>query len=115
MAINFKKFKEKLETTPINEREYRLIDELENYIDKKIVEEYDKTIYQEISIDMSYVNFNYSPVTKTQIENLGLSRIPMMRTELEKRYYKAGWIISYRSDDGIHGGDYMVLKGKVKK
>lgn len=115
MAINFKEFKNKLDNTPLNEEEYKLIKDVEDYIDKKILTEYDKTIYQEVSIDMAYVNFSYSPVSKSGIQSLGRSRIPKMRDELQKRYENAGWDISYRSDDGMNGGDYMILKGEIRK
>jgi hypothetical protein len=37
-----------------------------------------------------------------------------MSEELKRRYKAAGWAITYRSVDGMNGGDYMVLKGKIK-
>jgi len=113
MAIKFKDLKQKLDTTPITEEELVLIKDVEDYIDAQILEQYDKTIYREVVIDMSYVEFRYSPRTKSMIQGLGLSRIPKMRNELQGRFKNAGWEITYRSDEGMMGGDYMILKGKT--
>lgn len=116
MAINFKDLKHKLDTTPISEVELKLIQDVEDYIDEQILEEYDKTIYREVLIDMVYVRFSYSPKTKSSIQGLGQSRIPKMSNELERRYRVAGWDVTYRLDDGsLAGSDYMILKGKVTR
>lgn len=115
MAVNFKELKKQLDSAPLTDKEYVLIDDVERYIDKQIIENYDKSIYHEVSIDMSYVRFSYSPVTKQMITDLGQSRIPKMKEELERRYRAAGWDITYKLDDGsLCGGDYMILKGKKK-
>jgi len=117
MAINFKDLKHQLDTTPISEVELKLIKDVEDYIDAQILEKYDKSIYREVSIDMAYTRFSYSPKTKSMIQGLGQSRIPKLVAELERRYKVAGWEIKYHIDDGsegnMSGGDYMILKGKV--
>lgn len=113
MAIKFKDLKEKLDTTPLNEKEMSLIKDVEDYIDEQILEKYDKTVYRTVRIDMCYVNFSYSPKTRSSIQDLGQSRIPKMKKELLKRYDVAGWDITYESNDGIMGGDWMILKGKT--
>lgn len=117
MAINFKDLKHKLDSTPISEVELNLIKDVEDYIDEKIIENYDKSLYREVSIDMCYTRFSYSPKTKKSIVGLGQSRIPKLVAELERRYKTAGWEIRYHIDDGLEGNmsgsDYMILKGKV--
>ena len=117
MAIKFKDLKQKLDGAPITEEELSLIQDVENYIDEIILEKYDKSIYHEVSIDMAYTRFSYSPRTQSVIQGLGQSRIPKMVTELERRYKAAGWQIRYHIDDGtegnMSGGDYMILKGKT--
>jgi hypothetical protein len=114
MAINFLDLKQKLDDAPLNDVELELIKDVEDYIDKKIIDEYDKSIYGTIDIDIAYVNFNYSPKTKRSM-SLGVSRVPKMSKELKRRYKEAGWVITYRSDDGMNGGDYMVLKGQINR
>ena len=113
MALKYVDLKKKLDETPLNEYEKARIDEVENYIDKEILKQFDKSIYREISIDFAYPSFRYSPTTKSSISDLGVSRIPLMKKELENRFKSAGWEITYRMDDGTSmcGADYMILKG----
>jgi len=113
MALNYKQLKKKLDETPLSLEELKMIDNVETYIDKEILTQFDKSIYGEISIDYCYPSFRYSPVTKSFISNLGVSRIPKMKAELERRFISAGWKIEYRLDDGSdrNGADYMILKG----
>lgn len=116
MAVKFKELRKKLESTPLTEDELILIKNVEDYIDEIIVEKYDQSLYHEVSIDMAYTRFSYSPKTQSIIQGLGQSRIPKMVAELERRYKVAGWEIKYHIDDGLEGnmsgGDYMILKGK---
>ena len=114
MALKYKDLKKKLDDTPLSEYELARIADVENYIDKEIVRQFDKSIYREISIDFCYPNFTYSPTTKSSISDLGVSRIPLMKREIERRFRLAGWDITYRLDDGMSmcGADYMILKGK---
>lgn len=114
MAIKYSELKEELENAPLSTIDLSLIKDVENYIDDQIIEKFDKSIYGEIRIDVCYINFKYSPTTKKSINNLGVSRIPKMKAELERRFKEAGWVITYEINDGYGacGADYMVLKGK---
>jgi len=116
MAIKYKDLKRQLDNTPLSEYELKRIKDVEDYIDKEIVKQFDKSIYKEITIDYSYAGFKYSPITKSSINDLGVSRIPLMKKEIELRFRAAGWEIAYRMDDGMsmYSGDYMLLKGKEK-
>ena len=115
MAIRFKDMKEKLEKTPLNEEELRLITEAEEYIDSEIVRQFGSTYG--ISIDLLIPNFDYSMKTKKTID-LKKARKNLMRKELEKRYKVAGWSIKVNLDDGLDGpnmsgSDSWILDGKI--
>ena len=113
MALNYKTLKKKLEETPLSSYELELIKDVENYIDGEILRQFDKSPYGEIAIDCSYTRFKYSPTAKAAITSLGVSRIPLMIAELEKRFIAANWVISYDLEDGMSmcGSDRMILKG----
>jgi len=114
MALNYKDLKKQLDNTPLSEYELKRIKDVEDYIDKEILKQFDKSIYKEITIDYGYAGFRYSPISKSAINDIGVSRIPLMKKELELRFRLAGWEIAYRMDDGMsmYSADYMILKGR---
>lgn len=115
MAIKYKELKTKLETEPLTQEELTLIQEAEDYIDSEIKEQFPRSTYGEVHIDLSYPNFTYSKKRGALMDSNSYRR-SLMRKELEKRYKKAGWKIEVRLDDGLElnmsGPDYWVLKGK---
>lgn len=122
MAVKFKDIydlKKKIDTAPLSEEELVVLAQVENYIDKEIVEDYPKTEYNEVKIISSIPTFRFNPVTRISNDVPSARRV-VMQKELEKRYKEAGWTISYDLDDGLDGPnrsgpDYWVLKGKAMR
>lgn len=116
MAISYKEINNKLKSAPLTEEELRLIQEVEDYIDSEIIDQFPNSIYKQVEIDLNYAVFNYSHKTKSMIISNAYRR-QLMRTELEKRYNAAGWRISIKIGDdsdgpNFAGPDLWVLQGK---
>jgi hypothetical protein len=115
MAIKYKEFKKNLQTEPLTEEELTIIKETEDYIDSEILDQFPKSSYGEVLIDLAYPTFTYSKQRGALMDTNSYRR-SMMRSELEKRYKAAGWKIQVKLDDGMElnfsGPDYWILKGK---
>jgi hypothetical protein len=114
MAIKYQEIKNELETTPLNDVELKYIMEAEEHIDSEIKRQFSGN--NSISIDLLIPNFNYSMKEKRTI-SFKEARRKLMRSELEKRYKKAGWDIKVEYDDGLDGpnmsgSDNWILNGK---
>ena len=122
MAVKFKDvydLKKKIDTAPLSEAELVILEEVEEYIDKEIVNDYPKSNYNEVKIISSIPTFRFNPVTRIT-NDITSARQSIMQKELEKRYREAGWTITYDLDDGLDGpnrsgADYWVLKGKAMR
>lgn len=115
MAVKFQDVDGKLRKSPLTTEELTMIDNVEEYIDSFIRENYTG---ESVSIDLQIVDFQYDPVKK-QSRSLPQARRKMMRQELEKRYKDAGWKISIDIDDvfdgpNVSGPDYWNLTGKPR-
>ncbi len=112
MALNYIELVEKLVNTPLTEEELRLVDEAEAYIDNIILEKFDLDC--EIRIPSRFPLFKCSP--SKDYNNFGLKegRRIELQLELEKRYSKAGWVISNNYQDSM-SDDYWILTGKRLK
>jgi hypothetical protein len=116
MAIKYKEFKKKLQNEPLTEEELTIIQETEDYIDSEILNQFPKSNYGEVLIDLTYPSFTYSHQRGSLMDSNSYRR-SLMRSELEKRYKSAGWKIEVKFDDGLDGPnmsgpDYWILKGK---
>ena len=113
MAVEFKKLNDKLEKAPLTPEELKMVDNVEAYIDKIIIEKFKGG---EVSITLSIPNFEYN-IGIMKVSDLPSARQSLMRKELDKRYKQAGWKITLHIDDGLDGpnmsgGDYWILSGK---
>lgn len=116
MAVNFNELKKKLEDGPLTEEELRLISNLETYIDKKILEYFDKSYNCEVRIRATFVEFNYCPLFENMIKpTVGRIRAEKMKKELLNRYDIAGWKIKEDISNSPSGEDYFVFTGKKDK
>lgn len=107
MAIKYQDLKNNLENDPLTETELSIIREVEEWIDEEIKATFGKSYY-ESWIDKSIVTFNHNPVTNKHIETKEPRR-RAMSDELEKRYKKAGWKITWPDDiDNL----YVKFSGK---
>jgi hypothetical protein len=121
MAIDFK---EKLvalqakDSAPLTEEELGYIKQVEDYIDTQI-EIKITTDNSEVWIDNAYVTFHHNPITKKFFPGMTEARKKVLQEKLLSRYEDANWEINWHIDDGLDGpnmsgGDYLILKGKVK-
>ncbi len=62
MAIKYQDIKTKLETDPLTEKEFELIQQAEDHIDAEIQAKFGK-VYYEVGIDKAIVRFEWSTVT----------------------------------------------------
>ena len=106
MAIKYQDIKTKLETDPLTEKEFELIQQAEDHIDAEIQAKFGK-VYYEVGIDKAIVRFDWSPVTMKSIDSRAPRRTAMQR-ELEKRYQRAGWSLNWGEMDD----NYVIFKGK---
>jgi hypothetical protein len=90
MAINYEARKEEIKSIEITPNNLRYIERLEEFIDNKILDNFDG--YNTIAIDSDFINFLSYPTGKTSfpIETTNLQRSKMF-DELINRYFKAGW------------------------
>jgi hypothetical protein len=101
MAIKFNDLKNKLDNDPLTQEEINTIQSVEDWIDKEIQVNFGKTYY-DAWIDRAIVSFNYNPVTRKPID-VKDPRRQAMRKELENRYIKAGWKITWPDEiDNTH-------------
>jgi hypothetical protein len=121
MAIDFKEKLASLRTkdsAPLTEEELGYVKNVEDYIDSEI-ERHLSTDRTEIYIDIACVKFYYNPSTKKPFPSMTEARKKVLLGKLLSRYEKANWEIKWHIDDGLDGpnmsgGDYLILKGKVK-
>ncbi len=106
MAIKYQNIKNKLDTDPLTKQDLEWIQQAEDYIDEEIRTKFGK-FYYEVGIDKTIVRFDWSPVTKKQIDTMPPRR-EVMQKELEKRYSEAGWSLSW----GDFDYPYVIFKGK---
>lgn len=111
MAIRQKEILRKLKEENFNEEELSLLQDVEDYIDKRIIDTYNGG---EIFIDLFVAQFYYHPIRKKSI-TLNSIRRDKMHKELISRYNKAGWQTRIHFDDGsegnMSGSDYLIIKG----
>lgn len=116
MAIKRSKIRDKFKVAknaPFTKQELKYIAEAEQYIDEKLEKEFDSSFGTHINLTIA--RFDYSPLTKTTIEDVKSYRKDAMAKELERRYKSAGWRVTYHLDDGLDGpnmsgADYMILQ-----
>lgn len=121
MAINFKEKLASLQakdSAPLTEEELGYVKNVEDYIDSEIERKL-STDRTEVYIDIAYVKFYYNPSTKKPFPGMTESRKKVLQEKLLSRYEDANWEINWHIDDGLDGpnmsgGDYLILKGKVK-
>lgn len=110
MAIKFKEINDRLELSPLSDKELAAVDELENHIDARILEKYKG---HELRFNLYHVRFEKS-IRSEQSTDYPDARRKLMYEELKERYKKAGWESKEEIAD-VHdryAQDYWVLKGK---
>ncbi len=109
MAIKFKELNDRLEKSPLSDKELEAINKLEDYIDAQILKRY-------TGGDLRFSL--YQAQFKRDISDRGTEwpevRRNLMFAELTKRFTDAGWECKVEIADShdIYGQDYWLLKGK---
>jgi aspartyl-tRNA synthetase len=109
MAIKFKEINDRLELSPLSDKELAAIDKLEEFIDAQILERYKG---HELRFSLYQVQFKRT--TNDQGTDWPDARRKLMYQEIQDRYKRAGWVCEEEIAD-VHeryGQDYWVLKGK---
>jgi hypothetical protein len=110
MAINFKELNDRLELSPLSDKELVAVAAVEKWIDSEIT---DRFKGDELRFNLYQVQF------KRTISDQGSVSWPdarrrLMYDELKSRYGKAGWECTeeFADSQDRYGQDYFVLKGK---
>jgi len=110
MAVKFKELNDRLQLSPLSDKELAAVDAVERWIDDEIKERFKG----------DEMRFRLYPVQfKRTIQDRGTDwpdvRRNLMYAELISRYEKAGWECKEEIADSHdrYGQDYFVLKGKV--
>lgn len=109
MAIDFKQLNDKLELSPLSDKELAAINRLEEFIDAEILERYKGN---EIRLNLYQVQFKRG--TNNSATDWADARRKLMYDEIKSRYNKAGWECSEEIADSTDrfSQDYFVLDGK---
>lgn len=110
MAVKFKEINDRLELSPLSDKELEAVNELENHIDARILETYKG---HELRFNLYNARFEKS-IRSQQSTDWPDARRKLMYEELQNRYKKAGWECSVDIADchDRYGQDYWILKGK---
>lgn len=109
MAINFKEINDRLELSPLSDKELAAVDKLEEFIDAQILER-----YKGRELRFSLYQTKFIRTTNDQVTDWPDARRKLMYEELQNRYKKAGWECRVDIADchDRYGQDYWILKGK---
>jgi hypothetical protein len=92
----------------LNHDDLKIIDEMEYFIDKIILEKRQREIW----IELVYPSFSSSPLNG--LYSYDHKKRKKMQEELEARYKKAGWSIEVKKneepDNVMFGTDFWILK-----
>lgn len=115
MAIKYKELVKKEKNDPLTVVELERISEVEDYIDKKILENNDPL--DEVYIELRIADFRTDLQNQNHYNPYSTIRTEKMFKELKRRYKEAGWKYSKQIDDGLDGPnmsgpDYWILTGK---
>lgn len=108
MAIKFKELNDRLELSPLSDKEIDAVNKLEEFIDAEILERYKGS-----ELRFSLYQAQFKRTVNDKSTDWPDARRKLMYDELKSRYKKAGWICSEEiadSDDRF-GQDYFILKG----
>lgn len=109
MAINFKEINDKLKNSPLSGKELEAVNELEKFIDGKILKEYVGSDFR-----LNLYQAQFKKTINHQTTDWPDVRKKLMQVELEKRYTAAGWVCKeeYADAHDRFGLDWWVLTGK---
>lgn len=109
MAINFKEINDRLELSPLSDKELEAVNKLEVFIDTQILERYNGH-----EMRFSLYQAQFKRTANDQGTDWADARRKLMYNELKIRYENAGWRCSEEIADATdrYGQDYWVLKGK---
>ncbi len=109
MAINFKEINDRLEKSPLSDKELLAVDNIEKWVDDDITKRFKG---QELRFNLYVVQF------KRTINDMATdwpdARRNLMYEELKSRFEKAEWqcIVEIADARDRYAQDYWVLKGK---